>query len=92
MLFRSLPHTGRRIRREGLSRGVVEPHTAAEVDRVVTAHTRWQATGRAAGSGSDQPGEHHSAAIVTRVQAVPLTLFVLTAVWALWGLWFVSGL
>lgn len=88
----SLPHTGRRVRREGLSRGVVEPHTAAEVDRVVTAHTRWQATGCAAGSGSDRPGEHHSAAIVTRVQAVPLALFVLTAVWALWGLGFVSGL
>ncbi|WP_198392914.1 hypothetical protein [Brevibacterium yomogidense] len=88
----SLPHTGRRARREGLSRGVVEPHTAAEVDRVVTAHARWQSTGHTAGSGSDRPVDHHGAAIVTRVQVVPLALCILTAVWALWGLGYISGL
>lgn len=101
----SLPNAGRRARREGLSRGVVEPHIASEVDRVVAAHARWQAAGPAGGHGTPGPGheagsEHSSDAaprrsggmIEARVQALPVTLCAITVLWALWGLGFSSAL
>lgn len=94
----SLPNAGRRARREGLSREVVEPHTSTEVDSVVSAHARWKAAERETtrGAGVAQPENmstgRNGDAIITRVQALPLTLCALTVLWALWGLGFSSAL
>lgn len=75
----ALPNSGRRARREGLSRGAVEEHTPSEIERLEAAQRIWLNADSPAGVGGG--GD-----VVTEVRALPAALCALTAVWALWGL------
>lgn len=81
----ALPNSGRRARREGLSRGVVEEHTPSEIEQLEAAQRIWLTTDSPAGVGGG--GD-----VVTEVRALPAALCALTAVWALWGLGFSAAL
>lgn len=81
----ALPNSGRRARREGLSRGVVEEHTPSEIERLEAAQRVWLQADSPAGTGG-------SGEVITEVRALPIALCALTAVWALWGLGFSAAL
>lgn len=95
----ALPHSGRRPRREGMARGVVEQHTPIEVEQLDVARRVWlnaddpapgpgtaSGSGRTGGSGGAFGGRAGRDGVVTRFHALPIALIGLTAVWALWGL------
>ncbi|SMY12971.1 hypothetical protein BJEO58_02579 [Brevibacterium jeotgali] len=89
----ALPDSGRRARRERLSRGADDgmshdaddERTPSEIERLDAAQRIWLQADSPARAGG-------SADVVTRVRALPVVLCGLTAVWALWGLWFSTAL
>lgn len=83
----ALPNSGRRARREGLSRGIVEEHTLSEIEQLEAAQRVWLNADSPAGVGSGVGGgDSAGGKVVTQVRALPAALCALTAVWALWGL------
>lgn len=65
------------IGRQGFRRGIVEPHTAQPVQRLLDARARWLHSD----DGSAGPPE-----ATTRTHPWPLVLCGVALVWALWGL------
>ena len=89
----ALPDSGRRARRErlsrradgGMSRGAEEEHAPSEIERLEAAQRIWLTADSPAAAGG-------SGEVVTEVRALPAVLCALTAVWALWGLGFSAAL
>lgn len=88
----SLPNSGRRARREGLSRAVAEQHAPAEDEQHTPSEVEQLHVAQRLWLNSDSAASARGAEIVTQIRALPTALCALTAAWALWGLRFSATL
>lgn len=88
----ALPISGRRARREGLSRAVAEQHTPTEVEPRTPSEAEQLYSAQRLWLNADSVASTGGAEVVTQIRALPTALCALTAVWALWGLGFSAAL